>query len=92
MQYGPKPIMSARQPRPAASFAAGSKRWTSSAARPGSQNPQRSYERYLALARAEAQVGNSVGAENYYQYGNLHRILLHGLHASRPATSHVSCR
>ena len=69
MQYGPKPIMSARQPRPAASFAAGSKRWTSSAARLGSQNAQRSYDRYLAsLARAEAQVGNSVGAENYYQY------------------------
>src|ERR1700722_17398138 len=64
----PKPIMSARQPRPAASFAARSKRWTSSAARPGSQNAQRNYERYLALARAEAQVGNSVGAENYYQY------------------------
>jgi hypothetical protein len=60
--------MSARQPRPAASFAAGSKRWTSSAARPGSQNAQRNYERYLALARAEAQVGNTVGAENYYQY------------------------
>ena len=56
MQYGPKPIMSARQPRPAASFAAGSKRWTSSAARPGSQNAQRNYERYLALARAEAEV------------------------------------
>ena len=34
MQYGPKPIMSARQPRPAASFAARSNRWTSSAARP----------------------------------------------------------
>ena len=34
----------------------------------GSQNAQRNYERYLALARAEAQVGNSVGAENYYQY------------------------
>ena len=68
MQYGPKPIMSAHQPRPAASFAAGSKRWTSSAARPSSQNAQRNYERYLALARAEAQVGNSVGAENYYQY------------------------
>ena len=32
------------------------------------QNAQRNYERYLALARAEAQVGNSVGAENYYQY------------------------
>ena len=24
----------------------------------------------LALARAEAQVGNSVGAENYYQYAD----------------------
>jgi hypothetical protein len=65
------PIMSARQPRPAASFAARSKRWTSSAARPepiGSQNARRNYERYLALARAEAQIGNAVGAENYYQY------------------------
>jgi len=34
----------------------------------GSQNARRSYERYLALARAEAQNGNTVGAENYYQY------------------------
>ena len=71
VQHGPKPNMSARQPRPAASFAARSKRWTSSAARPepiGSQNARRNYERYLALARAEAQAGNSVGAENYYQY------------------------
>jgi Domain of unknown function (DUF4167) len=68
MQYGPKPIMSARQPRPAASFAAGSNRWTSSAARPGSQNAQRTYEQCLALARAEAQIGNTVGAENYYQH------------------------
>jgi hypothetical protein len=47
---------------------AGSKRWTSNAGRPGSQNAQRNYERYLALARAEAQIGNTVGAENYYQY------------------------
>ncbi len=42
-----------------------------SAARPdprNSQNAQRNYERYLALARAEAQIGNTVGAENYYQY------------------------
>jgi hypothetical protein len=68
--------MSARPPRPAASFAARSnaarsKRWTSGAARPepgSSQNTQRNYERCLALARAEAQVGNTVGAENYYQY------------------------
>jgi Domain of unknown function (DUF4167) len=63
--------MNGRQPRPAASFAARSKRWTSSAARPeptGSQNARRNYERYLALARAEAQIGNMIGAENYYQY------------------------
>jgi hypothetical protein len=63
--------MSARQPRPARPFAARSKRWTSSAPRPdpkNSQNAQKNYERYLALARAEAQIGNMVGAENYYQY------------------------
>ena len=71
MQNGPNTIMSANQPRPARSFAARSKRWTSSATRPepkSSQNAQRNYERYLALARAEAQIGNTVGAENYYQY------------------------
>jgi hypothetical protein len=34
----------------------------------GFQNLQRSYERYLALARAEAQNGNTVAAENYYQH------------------------
>jgi hypothetical protein len=27
-----------------------------------------SYERYLAMARAEAQTGNAVAAENYYQH------------------------
>jgi hypothetical protein len=32
------------------------------------QNAQRSYERYLALARAEALSGNMIGAENYYQH------------------------
>jgi len=53
------------------SFAARSKPWESNAGRPdpnGSQNAQRNYERYLALARAEAQSGNIIGAENYYQY------------------------
>jgi hypothetical protein len=63
--------MSAHQSRPAASFAARSRRWTSNAAHhepKNSQNPQRNYQRYLALARAEAQIGNMVGAENYYQY------------------------
>ena len=71
MQNGSKTIMSTRPPRPAASYAARSKRWTSSPARPepiGPQNARGNYERYLALARAEAQIGNTVGAENYYQY------------------------
>jgi hypothetical protein len=71
MQNGPKTVMSRRQHKPAASFAARSKRWTWSAARPdpkGPQNAQRSYERYLALARAEALSGNVIGAENYYQH------------------------
>jgi hypothetical protein len=71
MQNGPKTFTRARQPRPAGSFAGSSKRWASSAARPepkGSQNAQRNYERYLALARAEAQIGNTVAAENYYQH------------------------
>ena len=42
---------------------------TSSRAEPkGFQNMKQSYERYLALARAEAQNGNAVAAENYYQH------------------------
>jgi hypothetical protein len=48
MQNGPKTVMSRRQHKPAASFAARSMRWTSSATRPdpkGPQNAQRSYER-----------------------------------------------
>ena len=71
MQSGPKTITGTRLSRPAASFGARSKRWTSSGPRPepkGSQDAQRSYERYLALARAEAVSGNTVGAENYYQH------------------------
>ncbi len=70
MQNGPTTIPGARPNRPAA-YAGRSKRWTSHAARPdpnNSQNAQRSYERYLALARAEVQIGNTIGAENYYQY------------------------
>jgi hypothetical protein len=71
MQNGPNIVMRTRQPKPAASFAARSKRWTSSTARPeskGSQNAQRSYDRYLALARAEALSGDTIAAENYYQH------------------------
>ena len=71
MQNGRKTNMNTRQPRPTASFAGHSKRWSSNAPRPeqkGSHNVQRNYERYLALAQAEAQSGNIVGAENYYQH------------------------
>ena len=60
-----------RQPKQAGSFAARSKQRTSNGNGPeprGFQNAQRNYERYLALARAEAQSGNTVGAENYYQH------------------------
>jgi hypothetical protein len=63
--------MRTRPPRPAASFAVGSKPRKSGTVQSESkhhQNAQRNYERYLALARAEALIGNTVGAENYYQH------------------------
>ena len=71
MQNGPKTVMSTRQFKPAAPFAARSKWRTSSTVRPeskGSQNARRSYERYLALAQAAAQSGDLIAAENYYQH------------------------
>jgi uncharacterized protein DUF4167 len=71
MQNGRKTNMNPHQRRPAASFAGRSQRWASNAPRPepqGSHNARRNYDRYLALAQAEAQSGNPVGAENYYQH------------------------
>jgi hypothetical protein len=71
MQNGPKIMMNTQRPKSARSFANRSKQWTSNGDRPdfrGSQNAQRSYERYLALAQAQAQAGDVIGAENYYQY------------------------
>ena len=70
MQNGRKTNMNTRQLGRTGSFAARSKRWSSNAPRPeqGSHNAHRNYERYLALAQAEAQSGNTVGAENYYQH------------------------
>ena len=69
MQNGPN-TMNTHRPKSARPFNR-SKQWTSNVARPeprGSQNAQRSYERYLALAQAQAQAGDIVGAENYYQH------------------------
>jgi len=64
--------MSEYRGKPAASSGGRSNRWTQNnntrSAPRHSQNAQKDYERYLALARAEAQLGNTVAAENYYQY------------------------
>jgi len=69
MQNGPRPI-NTRRPQSSTPFVDRSKR-ALNAPRPqqrGSQNAQRSYERYIALAQAQAQSGDIVGAENYYQH------------------------
>jgi hypothetical protein len=69
MQNGPRRFNTQR-PQSSTPFVNRSNR-TSSVPRPqqrGSQNAQRSYERYIALAQAQAQSGDIIGAENYYQY------------------------
>ena len=71
MQNGARTNTRTHRPRPAASTAARPRQWTPNVARPesrDSQNAQRNYERYLALAQAEVRSGNLVGAENYYQH------------------------
>src|SRR6266568_222070 len=59
-----------RRSRPAGSFAPRQKPWSQNN-RPqhrGTENAQQNYERYIALAQAEARAGNSIAAENYYQH------------------------
>jgi len=71
MQNGPKTTTNTHRPKSARPFANRSKQWKSNVARPdlrGSQNAQRSYERYLVLAQAQVQSGDMIGAENYYQH------------------------
>ena len=71
MQNGPTRITSGHRAKSAMPFANRSKPWTSNGVRPelrGSQNAPSSYERYLALAKAQAQSGDMIGAENYYQH------------------------
>ena len=66
-----RPPATRHQFRPKRPDAARPNRWRSASSRPepkGFQNMKLSYERYLALARAEAQSGNLVAAENYYQH------------------------
>jgi hypothetical protein len=71
MQNGPHKNRNMRYSRPPARYADRSKRGPSNSSRPepkNSHSAQRNYERYLTLAQAEAQNGNAIGAENYYQY------------------------
>ena len=71
MQNGAKTMTNTRRAKSARPFANRAKQWTPNVARPdlrGPQNAQRSYERYLALAQAQAQSGDVIGAENYYQH------------------------
>jgi len=71
MQNGPRTNINSHRPKSARPFTNRPKQWTSNVSRPQarvSQNAQRSYERYLALAKAQAQAGDIVGAENYYQH------------------------
>ena len=79
MHYGPTSMMNTRRPKSETPFAnhtkqrASNSSWSGSrgsqnAQSRGSQNAQRSYERYLALAQAQAQSGDVIGAENYYQH------------------------
>ena len=85
MQNGPKTMMNTHRLKSARLFANRSKQWTSNVARPeprGSQNAQRSYERYLALAQAQAQVGDIVGAENYYQHAEHYFRLMYSVRES----------
>ena len=68
MQNGQKTMMSTHRPKSAKRFANRSKQWTANPKPRGSGNAQRNYERYLALAQAQAQSGDVIGTENYYQH------------------------
>jgi Domain of unknown function (DUF4167) len=71
MRIGPNRTNRARPPRAAGSFNPRQKRPITNSQRPQQMSPQsaqRNYERYMELARAEASAGNTVGAENYFQY------------------------
>jgi hypothetical protein len=75
MQNGRNTNTNGRYTRSAPTFSDRSKRWSLNALRAepsGSQNAQKSYERYVALAQAEAQSGDRVAAENYYQHAEHH--------------------
>ena len=45
------------------------------------QNFQRSYERYLDLARAEALTGDRIAAENYFQHAEHYFRAMREIHS-----------
>jgi hypothetical protein len=45
------------------------------------KDPRKSYEHYLALARAEAQNGDRIAAENYFQHAEHYLRSMHDRHA-----------
>ena len=70
-QNGQKTVMNVRQPGPRPSFAgrqSSGRRGLAGLSLRAIKTREATYERYLALARAEAQNGNMVAAESYYQY------------------------
>jgi hypothetical protein len=71
--YRPNPI--AALPRPNANIAANTvwrrrKNGTSGLGRPDvrAEDPRLKYQQYVTLAAAEAQAGDLIAAENYYQH------------------------
>jgi hypothetical protein len=56
--------------RSAGTYAGKSRQWSSPprVEPKGSHNAQKHYDRYLVLAQTEAQAGNRIAAENYYQH------------------------
>ena len=73
MHYGPTSMMNTRRPKSETPFANHTKQRASNSSRSGSrgsQNAQRSYEQYLALAQAQSQSGDVIGAENSYQHAD----------------------
>ena len=70
MRSFPNTTASEQRFRPAR-FGARSKSWASGVAGTdpkGWQSARKQYERYMALAQSQAQSGDIVGAENYYQH------------------------
>jgi len=72
MPNGPRPFRNSRPRQGGGSSDSRSRRWGSNGGgndgSRNSQNAQKNYERYLALAQAEVQAGDVVAAENYFQH------------------------